>query len=76
MMPSNEIEVEKHYKDENDLSVTIQAGEHGWIILWADGSSSYKDIDKSTEKNFNEAYRKATYCVDTLTEMKSSRMIK
>ena len=30
MMPSDEIKKEEHFKDENNLEITIQAGENGW----------------------------------------------
>ena len=30
MMPSHEIKKEEHFKDENNLEITIQAGENGW----------------------------------------------
>lgn len=55
MMPSKEVEKEKWYKDDLGLSIGIQAGPHGWTIMWADGGTTYKDIDATTEENFNEA---------------------
>lgn len=68
MMPSDEIKKEVRYKDHNDLSVTIQAGPHGWTILWADGGSNYKDVDNDTDKNFEEAYNIANEQVGPLKE--------
>ena len=29
-MPSDEIKKEEHFKDKNNLEITIQAGENGW----------------------------------------------
>ena len=55
MMPSDEVEIEKHYKT-NLGTVTIQAGKEGYSILFADGSSKYEDIQDTTENNFNKAY--------------------
>ena len=45
MMPVSEIKIEKTYKDDLGFSIIIQAGEHGWTILFSDGSSIYDDID-------------------------------
>lgn len=55
MMPSSEIEIEKRFKDNLGLYVTIQAGHNGWTILWADGGSTYKDEVHTAEENFNIA---------------------
>ena len=55
MMPRSEIEIEKRFKDDNGLSITIQAGPNGWTILWADGGSTYKDEVHTAEENFNIA---------------------
>lgn len=59
MMPSSEIEIEKRFKDDNGLFVTIQAGPNGWTILWADGGSTYKDEVHTAEENFNIALEEA-----------------
>ena len=37
------------------LIVTVQSGENGWTILYADSSSEYKDVVDTIENNFNEA---------------------
>lgn len=55
MMPRNEVEKEKWYLDDVDLQIGVQAGPHGWTIMWADNSTTYKDINATTEENFNEA---------------------
>ena len=69
MMPSSEVEKEKIFIDELNLKVVIQAGLNGWTIIWADGSSSYKDIEKSTEDNFKKAYQEAIKSIGKLTEI-------
>lgn len=58
MMPSDCIEKEKRFKTESGLVLQIQAGREGWTIIYADGSSEYKDISDTTENNFNEAYER------------------
>ena len=55
MMPSNEIKISKRYEDQIGLKITIDAGPHGWTILYADGSSEYADKNATSEDNFNEA---------------------
>lgn len=55
MMPSSEIKIEKQFKVGLGNKVTIQAGENGWTILYADSSSEYKDIINTSENNFNNA---------------------
>ena len=58
MMPSSEVKKEKRFKvGAGQLKVTIQAGEKGWTILFADGSSDYKDVEDTTENNFNSALK-------------------
>lgn len=60
LMPCTEVEKEAHYIDCRDRPVRIQAGPHGWTVVYADCSTNYKDIDADTETNFNEALRVAT----------------
>ena len=56
MMPSSEVKKEKSFRvGTSQLKVTLQAGENGWTILYADSSSEYKDVVDSTENNFNKA---------------------
>ena len=69
MMPSKEIETEKHYKDSNGLKITIQAGVHGWTIIYADASSDFKDVNNTTNENFKTAYDIAVNKLGTLTEI-------
>ena len=52
MMPSDKIKKEEHFRDKSNLEIIIQAGENGWSILYADGSSLYRDETKDTEDNF------------------------
>lgn len=59
MMPDDEIEKEKRFKDSNGRTVTIQAGPNGWTIIYADYSSEYGDVVSSTDENFDTAYNKA-----------------
>lgn len=59
MMPSADVELEKSYRDRNGLRVTIQAGPKGWTIIWADGGTTYKDVEATTEENFAEAKAEA-----------------
>ena len=56
-MPATEIKATKTYKDKYGLKITIEAGIHGWTILYADGSTTYKDQTTSTEENFINALR-------------------
>lgn len=56
MMPSIEVKKEQQFKvGVGQLTVTVQAGENGWTILYADSSSEYKDVVDTTENNFNKA---------------------
>ena len=71
MMPSNEIEISKDFKDKNNYFVTIQAGPNGWTILWADGGSTYKDEEHSAQENFDIAYKTAVEMVGELVENKA-----
>ena len=65
MMPSSEIEIEKHYK--TDLgTVIIQAGTNGYSIIFGDGSSQSEEVSDAAENNFKRAYAIAKdYCVLT-----------
>lgn len=56
MMPSNKIELEKHYKDNLGFKIVIQAGPEGYSIIYADHSTEYADINDTTENNFKTAY--------------------
>lgn len=67
MMPSDEVTIEKSYKDEDGHNVMVQAGPNGWTILFADGGAMCRDIEANSEDNFNEAYTEAERNVGTLT---------
>ncbi len=41
----------------SQLVVTIQAGENGWTILYADSSSEYKDEVDTIDNNFGKAMK-------------------
>ena len=74
-MPSSEVEVSKRYKDENGLEITIEAGPHGWTIIYADSSTNYVDEDKSSIENFNEALNIAKEKLGTLVELSNRSAI-
>ena len=58
MMPSNEVKREERFKvGIGQLIVTIQAGENGWTILYADSSSEYKDESDTVDNNFDKAMK-------------------
>jgi hypothetical protein len=57
MMPSSEIKMSKMYIDDLGLKITIDAGENGWTILYADSSSEYKDVVDTTLNNFDKALK-------------------
>lgn len=69
MMPSTEVAIEKSYKDQHELTVRIQAGEHGWTVIWADGGTTYNDVDDTPENNFKVAYDEAVASIGELTEI-------
>lgn len=52
----SEVKMEKQYKvGDGQLKVIIQSGENVWTILYADGSSDYKDVCDTTENNCKAA---------------------
>lgn len=56
MMPASEVKKEERFRvGFGQLTVTIQAGENGWTILYADASSEYQDDVDTTENNFRKA---------------------
>ena len=67
MMPADCIEVCKQFKDSNGLSLQIEAGPFGWTIIWADLSSTYQDVDDTTDNNFQRAHDAAVSMVGPLT---------
>ena len=72
MMPQNEVSISKRFKDPSGLKITIQAGEHGWTIIYADNSTDYKDVDATAKDNFNEAYALATKNLGPLVRLDSN----
>lgn len=70
MMPSSEIKIEKCYKDKNEYKITIQSGQNGWTVIYADSSSEFRDITKSADENFREAYNLAVKRLGALIEIK------
>ena len=75
MMPSDEIKKEEHFRDKSNLEIIIQAGENGWSILYADGSSLYRDNTKDTEGNFKEAYNEAIKILGELTKVEKQSKV-
>ena len=72
MMPCNEIEIEKTFKDSNGLLVRIEAGRNGWTILYADHSSKYEDIEDTAQNNFDKAFSIITKEFGELIEVNAS----
>lgn len=70
MMPRNEVEKERSFKDPHGLTITIQAGPNGWTIIYADHSSRWDDIEATTEENFDTAFRTAECELGALTEFR------
>ena len=68
-MPRDEIKKEEHFKDKNNLEITIQAGENGWSILYADWGSLCNDDTKDAEDNFKAAYNEAIKTLGELTKV-------
>lgn len=56
MMPSKEVVIEKTYDTGHGLKVTVQSGVNGWSVLYADGSSDYKDVEDTPKNNFDKAF--------------------
>lgn len=69
MMPSNEVEKERSFKDPHGLSIIIQAGPNGWTIMYSDGSSKWNDIKATTEENFEKAFKIAEMELGVLTKV-------
>ena len=69
MMPSSEVTLEKTYKDKEGLRIRLQAGPHGWTVIYADGGTEYKDVDATPEENLESAYQQALSHFSELTEV-------
>lgn len=55
IMPSDEVEIEKIYRDETGARIRIQAGPKGYTIIYPDHSTDYSDINATAEDNLNAA---------------------
>ena len=51
------------------MKVIIQAGPHGYTIIFMDNTTEYEDIDDTTENNFNKAYNIALRYMGTLIQV-------
>lgn len=69
MMPSSEVTLEKTYKDKYGLTLRLEAGPHGWTVIYADGGTEYKDVDATPEENLEAAYQQALSHFSELTEV-------
>lgn len=71
MMPSSEVELRESYKDNFGLTVIIEAGKHGWTIMWADGGSDYKDVDKEPheDKSSDTLLQEVVSCVRDIPKL-------
>lgn len=70
LLPIEEVEMEKIYKDQYGSKIMIQAGKHGWTILYgANGDSEYQDVDNTVEDNFKSAYDTVGDSFKPLTEI-------
>lgn len=70
MMPVSEIKIEKIYKADLGFEIIVQAGKHGWTIVYADGSSMYDDIDNTPEDNLQLALGTLGTCISSFEEVK------
>lgn len=68
-MLSSEVTLEKTYKDKYGLTLRLEAGPHGWTVIYADGGTEYKDIDALPEENLEAAYQQALSHFSELTEV-------
>lgn len=74
MMPRSEVEREELFSDTLGLTITIQAGPHGWTVIFADDGTHYVDQDATTDENFNAAYNNAVDCLGDLTPIDETPM--
>lgn len=72
MMPSSEVDREEIYRDKGNHELRIQAGPHGWTVIYVDESTNYKDEEGTTEDNFQKAYKVADEAVGPLTPVEES----
>lgn len=71
MIPASEVDITKHFKDENGYKISIDAGKHGWTIRYADYSSQYEDVEGTAEENFERAYKVLKSQFENLVEIVS-----
>lgn len=64
LMPSSEIEKSERFVDNFGKNIIVDAGENGWTIIYADGSTEYKDVEDSVENNFNTAVTRLKTILD------------
>lgn len=72
MMPSSEVTLERTYKDNEGLRIRLQAGPHGWTVIYAVGGKinlDYTDIDALPEENLESAYQQALSHFSELTKV-------
>lgn len=68
-MLSSEVTLQKTYKDKYGLTLRLEAGPHGWTVIYADGGTEYKDVDATPEENLEAAYQQALSHFSELTEV-------
>jgi len=61
VMPSDEVEIEKTLKDENGLDIILQAGPHGWSVIWPNYDYDFLDVDDTAESNMAKAEQVVHY---------------
>lgn len=73
VMPAEEIEIKRGFRDSSGLCIWIEAGPNGWTIIWADHSTDFKDVVNTPENNFKEAYDYIVGCLGELEELNISK---
>ena len=66
LMPESEVEKHRTFRDAFNILISIEAGPKGYTIIWGDQSTSYEDIDDTTDNNFKKAYEIADKVVGPL----------
>ena len=69
LMPVDEVEKEMIFKDESELKIIVQAGPHGYSIIYADCSAEGEDIDGTTDENIERAKKILNSHFSNLTEV-------
>lgn len=69
MMSSDDITINKRYKDCSGLNVEIKAGPKGWAIVYADGSTDFKNEELPDTQNLKNAYNNAVNRLGKLTDV-------